>query len=84
MLPFLCACSDQTSMLGCVWGDVCISWSNHLVSLGSDKNLWTTMVYTILWLPYYGERITLYKNPVTERIPCLQGCICASTSCYSS
>jgi hypothetical protein len=39
MLAFLFASLDHTSMLGHMWGDVCISWSNLVVVWGSDTNL---------------------------------------------
>jgi hypothetical protein len=34
VIPFLYACSDQTSMLWLMKGNMCIRWSNLIVILG--------------------------------------------------
>jgi hypothetical protein len=57
-------------------GDVCISWSNLVVGLGKRWKSLNCYGFTFLWLPHYGEWFTVHKSLVTERTPCLQGCIC--------
>jgi hypothetical protein len=66
--PFLCACSDQTTLLGLCEGYVCISWSNLAVSLG----FWevTKIPELLCFLPFYDwltreNGLPWIKPPVT-------------------
>jgi hypothetical protein len=75
--PFLCACSDQTSMHRVCVGDVCISWSSLVVSLGKWQKSLNCYCFYLSMVASLG-RIwdTVHISQVTERTPCLQGCIC--------